>query len=59
MSINGRNKTDNELKEIIKSYNESELVGLKFGLLPAAKTPEDLTNHDVARLMELNPKGNL
>jgi len=53
---NERTKTDEELKEIIESFNESELHGLMFGLLPESKTPK-LTGKDVARLMELNPKG--
>lgn len=52
-----RTKTDEELKAIIESYNESELTGLMFGMLPNDKTPKDLTNKDVARMMELNPKG--
>ena len=52
-----RTKTDEELKAIIDTYNESELTGLMFALIPASKTPDDLTGKDVARMMELNPKG--
>jgi len=52
-----RMRTDDELKAIIDTYNESELTGLMFGLFPYDKTPQELTNHDCARMMELNPKG--
>jgi len=54
-----RTRTDEELQAIIDTYNESELTGLMFALLPASKTPDDLTGPDVARMMELSPKGNL
>ena len=53
---NKRTKTDEELKEILKTYNDNELAGLMFGLLPANKTPP-LSGKDTARLMEMNPKG--
>lgn len=52
-----RTKTDEELQKILESYNENELHGLKLGLLPLEKTPENLSGKDVARLMEMNPKG--
>ena len=52
-----RTRSDAQLKAIIDKYNESELRGLMFGMLPADKTPDDLTNKDVSRMMELNPKG--
>ena len=51
----GRTKTDEELQAIVDTYNESELFGLKFGLLPHAKTPEDLTGQDVAVMMKMEP----
>ncbi|GAH01521.1 unnamed protein product [marine sediment metagenome] len=38
-----RTRTDEELQAIIDTYNESELTGLMFALLPASKTPDDLT----------------
>lgn len=53
----GRTRSDAELKAIIDTYNESERTGLMFGMLPFEKTPQDLSNKDVARMMELNPKG--
>jgi len=52
-----RTRTDAELREIVGSYNESELAGLMFCLLPRDKTPRDLSTADVVRMMELNPKG--
>lgn len=57
MIENERTRSDEELKDIISNYNESELTGLMFGLLPYDKTPHDLTGKDVARMMELSPKG--
>lgn len=52
-----RKKTDEELRKILDSFDENELHGLKVGLLPLKKTPENLTGKDAARLMEMNPKG--
>jgi len=51
----GRTRTDEELQAIIDTYNESEMFGLKFGMIPFAKTPEDLTGQDVARMMTMKP----
>lgn len=51
-----RTKTDEELEEILEHYDKNELKGLKFGLLPSEKTPENLSKNDVARLIELNSK---
>ena len=51
-----RTRTDEELQAIIDTYNESERFGIAFALLPAAKTPEDLTGQDVAKMMELNKR---
>lgn len=53
-TVNERTRTDDELKAIIETYNESERFGLNFALLPAAKTPEDMTGKDVARMMRLS-----
>lgn len=53
-----RKKRDEELGEILGRLDDNELFGLKFGMLPAGKIkPGDLSSQDVARLMELNPKG--
>jgi len=52
-----RNKTDQELETILEGMNESERTGLMFAMLPYRLHDLDLSNADVARLMELNPKG--
>ncbi len=52
-----KNKTDKELKKILERFDENELHGLMFGLIPAEKVPEDISGEDVARLMRMNPKG--
>ncbi len=51
-----RNKSDEELEDILEKLNKSEKHALRFGLLPKNKTPDDMTGKDMARLMKLNPK---
>lgn len=51
-----RNKTDEELEDLLETLDEGERHALRFGLLPEKKAPDDLNGRDVARLMRLNPE---
>lgn len=51
-----RTKSDKELEDILEKLNDKEKHALRFGLLPEEKTPEEITEKDMARLMKLNPK---
>ncbi len=53
----GRNKADQELKQIIEQMDDNETHALKFGMLPAQLEDKNMSNKDVARMMKLNPEG--
>lgn len=52
-----RNKSDEQIKEIIRYIDENEIHGLKFGMIPERLEDQNLTNKDVAQIMNLNPEG--
>ena len=49
-------KTEEELKNIYNSLNDSEKHGIQFGLFPAKLLELNLSNEDCANLMQFRMK---
>lgn len=52
-------RSDEFLQKLVDELDDNEQHGLAFGMLPVRYLEHKLTGPEVARMMELNPKGHL